>query len=75
MNLAFAPFGRALAVMGVRADDKVKRHLESLGILPGCRLVSLYDNGGDVIVRIGDGKLALGKSVALKVEVMPKDGE
>ena len=75
MYLAFAPHGGNLVVTGVRADEKVKRHLESLGILPGCVMISLYDNGGDVIVKIGDGKLALGKSVALKVEVEPQVGK
>lgn len=75
MYLAFAPYGESLVVTGVRADGNVKRHLESLGIMPGCVMTSLYDNGGDVIVKIGDGKLALGKSVALKVEVEPQGGK
>ena len=75
MYLAFAPHGESLVVTGVRADEKVKRHLESLGILPGCVMTSLYDNGGDVVIKIGDGKLALGKSVALKVEVEPQGGK
>ena len=75
MYLAFAPYGERLVVTGVRADEKVKRHLESLGILPCCVMTSLYDNGGDVVVKIGDGKLALGKSVALKVEVEPQGGK
>ena len=57
MYLAFAPYGESLVVTGVRADGNLKRHLESLGILPGCVMTSLYDNGGDVVVKIGDGKL------------------
>ena len=75
MRLAFAPFGRDLVVAEVAADGKVRRHLESLGIMPGCTLRSLYDNAGDVSRRIGEGKLALGKSVAVKIEVSPEGGE
>lgn len=73
MVLAFAPFGKDLIITSVRAEDKTKRHLENLGFLPGKELQSLYDNKGDVVVRVGNTKLALGKGVAMKIEVTEKE--
>lgn len=69
MNLAFAPFGVVCEVKGINAETNLKRHLENLGFVPGAKVVSLYDNKGDVIVKTGNSKLALSKVVALKITV------
>lgn len=69
MALAFAPRGKGLIITKITADEKTKRHLGNLGLTVGGSVVSLYDNGGDVIVRIKDGKLALNKALALKIMV------
>lgn len=73
MNLAFAPFGTGLKIEKVDVNEKLKRHLENLGFLPGAEVQSLYDNNGDVIVRLGNTRLALGKSVAIKIYVTAKE--
>lgn len=69
MMLAFAPFGVQLIVKNVVAQGKTKRHLDNLGLIQGVKLLSLYDMGGDVIIKIGSAKLALSKSVAMKIYV------
>ena len=73
MNLAFAPYGVALVITSINADEKLARHLANLGFLAGAEATSLYDNKGDVIIRLGNTKLALGKGVAMKIEVTTKE--
>ncbi|NCA67303.1 MAG: ferrous iron transport protein A [Clostridia bacterium] len=69
MALAFAPFGQSLRITKIIADEKTRRHLENLGLLVGADIISMFDNSGDVIIKIRDCKLALNKSLAMKIFV------
>lgn len=69
MMLAFAPFGQELIIKNIVAQDKTRRHLGNLGLTQGTKLVSLYDIGGDVIIKTANTKLALSRSVAMKIHV------
>ena len=59
---------RALAV-GVSVEQKVKKHLESLGIIVNENITILSQTGGSVIVVIKEGRLALNKDIACKILV------
>ena len=52
MPLPIAPVGEELTVKKVLADERNKRHLQSLGIVPGSSLRLLSVSGGSVILRI-----------------------
>ena len=67
MPLAVAPIGRAIKVVKVLADDKTKQHLENLGITIGTALTVLSTAGGSVICVVKDGRLALDKTIAMKI--------
>jgi len=69
MALAFAPFGRELKITKILADEKTKRHLKNLGLIIGADIISMYDNCGNVIIKVKDCKLALNKTLALKIYV------
>ena len=69
MPLPIAPVGEELTVKKVLADERNKRHLESLGIVPGSSLRLLSVSGGSVILRIREGRLAIGRSLACKILV------
>lgn len=69
MALAFAPFGREMKITKIIADEKTKRHLENLGLLVGSSIVSMFDNKGDVVIKVRDSKLALNKTLAMKIFV------
>ena len=49
--------------------ERNKRHLESLGIVPGSSLRLLSVSGGSVILRIREGRLAIDRSLACKILV------
>lgn len=69
MPIVFAPQGENLRVIRVLADEKTKKHLESLGITVGSQLTVLSVSGGSIIVMVRDSRLALDKGVATKILV------
>ena len=69
MPLALAPEGQELRVIKVLTDDKTKKHLEILGITISSTLVILAHNGGSIICKSKDGRLALDRTLATKILV------
>lgn len=69
MALAFAPFGQELEIVKINADEKTGKHLGSLGFLPGSTLTLLSASGGDCIVKMKQSKVALNRSLAMKILV------
>lgn len=64
-----APINEEVRVVKILANDKIKKHLESLGILVNSRLVVLSTVNGGVVVAIKDGRLALDHEIASKILV------
>lgn len=69
MPLTIAPTGTTLKIIKLLVDDKTKRHLENLGLLIGAEIINLYQSAGDIILKIKDGRIAINKSLALKIFV------
>ena len=69
MPIALAPVNTEMKVVKILADEKTKKHLESLGILVGSTLVVISSVNGGVVVAIKEGRLALDRSVASKILV------
>ena len=69
MPLIFAPIGRELRIVKILTDEKIKKHLESLGITIDYNISIISQSGGSVICHIKDGRLALDKEMATKILV------
>lgn len=69
MPITLAPLDTPIKVVKVLADEKTKRHLESLGILVNSTLTVLSSINGGVVVAVKDGRLALDAKVASKILV------
>ncbi|MDE6104150.1 MAG: ferrous iron transport protein A [Clostridia bacterium] len=69
MPIAIAPTGRELSIRRVGADEKIKRHLQELGISEGGKITLVSSNGGNVIVIVKEGRLCLDKTLAGKILV------
>lgn len=69
MPLPIAPAGEELTVKKVLADEKNKRHFENLGIIVGAKITVLSAVGGNVIIKLHEGRLALDKGQAMKILV------
>ena len=69
MPIALAPTNTEIKVVKILADEKTKKHLESLGILIGSSLFVVSSVNGGVVVAVKEGRLALDRSVASKILV------
>ena len=69
MPIALAPINQELKVVRVLADDKTKKHLESLGILVNSLITVISSVNGGVVIAVKDGRLALDRSIASKILV------
>ncbi|MBQ8885098.1 MAG: ferrous iron transport protein A [Clostridia bacterium] len=59
MPLKFAVIGEEVEIKRLTTDDKLKRHLENLGIVVGQKVTVLSATGNGVILKVKDGRIAL----------------
>ena len=69
MPIFLAPLGEKLRVVRIATDDKLRKHLESLGITVNCELSIISSTGGNVVLMVKDGRLALDRDIASKIFV------
>ncbi len=69
MPLFLAPLGQEVTIVKIVADDKTKKHLSNLGILPQGRITVLSASGGSAVCRVKEGRLALDRDVAARIYV------
>lgn len=69
MPIAIAPLNTPLRVIRISSDPKVKKHLESLGITINSIITILSSDGGNVIILVKEGRLALDKVIASTIFV------
>jgi ferrous iron transport protein A len=69
MPITLAPLNQEVRIVKVLADEKTKRHLESLGILVNAMITVLSSVNGGVVLLVKNGRLALDAKVAGKILV------
>ena len=69
MPIVLAPINQNLKVVRIAADEKVKKHRESLGITVNGELTVLSSSGGTVVIKIKDGRIALDSNLSTKIFV------
>lgn len=69
MPLVVAPINVPVRVVKILADEKTKKHLESLGVTIGSEIVIISQSGGSIICKIKDGRMAFDKNIATKILV------
>ena len=69
MPIMLAPLEEEVRVIRILADEKLKKHLEDLGIIVNAKLTVLSAVNGGVVVAIKNGRLALDHEIASKILV------
>ena len=69
MPIVIAPVGKPLKVVRIAADEKTKKHLESLGITVNGEISVFSSSGGCVGCKIKDGRIALDRDLSTKIFV------
>ena len=69
MPIVLAPLNTDLRIVRIWATDKLKKHLESLGITIDATIRILSQSGGNVICVVKEGRLALDHDIASKILV------
>ena len=69
LPLVAAPIGSEVKVARVATEDKVKRHLENLGILAGQTITPMSDNMGNTVVKVKESRLVINQGLASKIFV------
>ena len=69
MPIGLAPTNKEMRVVRILADDKTKKHLESLGILVNSLITVISSVNGGVVIAVKEGRLALDKNISSKIFV------
>jgi ferrous iron transport protein A len=69
MPLIIAPLNTDLRIVKVLVEDKLKKHLESLGITINSTIKVISCTGGNCIIQVREGRLAVDRHVATKILV------
>ena len=69
MPIVIAPLNVELRIVKILVDEKLKRHLESLGITINSTIKIISNQGGNIIVMVKDGRLALDRGISTKILV------
>ena len=72
MPLVIAPRDTNLKIVRVNADEKTKKHLQSLGVVINGIIKVISSTGGNVIVEVLGVRVALNKDIAMKIFVAQK---
>ena len=69
MPIVIAPLNTELRIVRIAADEKLKKHLESLGINVNGNISVVSSAGGSVVCKIKDGRVALDGELSSKIFV------
>lgn len=69
MPLIIAPSGKEFAIVRIGGDERVRKHLESLGLTIEERITVLSSKGNGVIIKVKESRLALDPDIAASIFV------
>ena len=69
MPLGMANVGDVNIIKQINGRDDVRQHLAELGFVPGAEVSVVSELGGNLILSIKDSRIALDKTMAMRVMV------
>ena len=69
MPLTMMNAGEQCTIKKIGGKEDTKRFLENLGFIVGGTVTVISDTGGNLIVKVKDSRIAIGKDMAVKIMV------
>lgn len=69
MPLIVANLGEEVTIQKCEVGGDLKRHMESLGLLPGESVKPICRNAGNLIIVVRNSRLAINMGLASKIQV------
>ena len=69
MPIFLAPLNTEVKVVKILTNEKIKKHLESLGITINSSLKVISSDNGGVVIIVKEGRLALDRDISNKIFV------
>ncbi|NLO84400.1 MAG: ferrous iron transport protein A [Clostridiales bacterium] len=69
MPLAMAAIGDTNTIQKITGKDEVRQHLAELGFVVGAQVHVVSELGGNMILSIKDSRVALDKTMAMRIMV------
>lgn len=67
--LAMAKTGECVTIHKITGKDEVRQHLAELGFVVDTQITVVSEIGGNIIVQVKDSRVALDKSMAMRIMV------
>ncbi len=71
MPLAMMKEGDRVRITDIRGADAVKKHLGSLGFIPGAIVTVVQIADGNMIMGLSDSRIAVNRETAMRIMVEP----
>ena len=69
ISIALANPGEEVLIKRITEKDDVKHHLNELGLNEGERITILQNNGGNVILQVKNGRIAIDRQLAMRIQM------
>ncbi|WP_347559740.1 FeoA family protein [Clostridium sp. AM58-1XD] len=69
MPLTMSKEGETTSIKRVGGREEVRRHLETMGFVPGADITVVSVNSGNVIVNVKEARVAISKEMANKIMI------
>jgi ferrous iron transport protein A len=68
MPITMAAAGEQVEIKRISGKDETRRHLNELGLVEGDTVNVIQNNGGNVILHVKDGRIALDEKLAMRIQ-------
>ena len=75
MPLGMANVGDVNIIKQINGRDDVRQHLAELGFVPGAEVSVVSELGGNLILSVKESRIALDKTMAMRIMVQQEEGE
>ncbi len=69
MPITMADPGESVLVKRIAGKDETRHHLNELGLMEGDTVTVIQNNGGNVILQVKSGRIALDQKMAMRIQV------